>query len=383
MAEFTAKPFRLNVAEGELHELQRRLGSARYPHPLPGDDWSRGVPSAVLERYVAHWRTAFSWRAIEERVNEHPQFTTVIDGQTLHYLHVPSSRPDAAALVLLHGWPGSFLEFLELIEPLTNPPSNEEPAFHVVIPSIPGFGFSTPLADRDWNEAAVASVIAELMAGLGYERYVAQGGDYGAGVAPELARADPQHCVAVHVNGSIGAPFEQPSEEELERSTEVERDRFRRVGEFMQNEFGYISIQSTRPALVGEILADSPTGQLAWLLDKFWAWTFPFDTDPAEILGYDRILAHATLYWLSRCAGTAAYIVYAADSWGAQAERPEQPVGAIMFAHDIGIRRYAEREFTITRWTEVEGRGGHFAAMEEPEALVADIRAFVAESVLG
>jgi epoxide hydrolase len=376
-------PFSLDVPQAELDDLRSRIDASRLPDPIGSDDWSTGVPLADLREGLDYWSQHFDWRALEQRVNQVPQFLTEIDGQRFHLLHARSSQADATPIVLLHGWPGSFLEFLDLIPLLTEPAANgapDAPAFHVVVPSLPGFGWSTPLADAHWSKNRVARGIAEIMARLGYERYVVQGGDFGAALAPEVARVDPEHCVGVHVNGSVGAPYGAPGEEELAASTDLEKDRFRRVGEFMQKEFGYISIQSTRPQLIGAAMSDSPVGQLAWMLDKFRNWTFPFDAAPADGLGWDRILGHVSLYWLTRSAGSAAYTVYAADAnaWGEQPTRPAAPVAAIMFAHDIGIRRYAEQQFDIVRWTDVDDRGGHFAAMEEPELLVGDIREFVA-----
>lgn len=365
------RPFHIDIPEFELQDLTARLAHGRYPEPLPAEDWSVGVPLDELRDLVGYWCTTFDWRALEARVNELPQFTTEIDGQQVHFLHVESASPDAVPLLLIHGWPGSFLEFTGLIPLLAD--------FHLVIPSVPGFAFSTPLAGRDWTTTKVATAFAELMSRLGYEHYAAQGGDYGAGVAPELARVDPAHCFAVHVNGSAGAPLSEPSEEDLAAFSDVEEDRYRRVGEFMQHEIGYVSIQSTRPQLVGELLSDSPVAQLAWMFDKFRNWTFPFDASAEDGLGRDQILGHVALYWFTRSAASSAYTVYAAEAgaWGVRPERPAAPLGAIMFAHDIGIRRLAEQQYDVVHWKEVNDRGGHFAAMEEPELLAADIRAFV------
>ncbi|WP_322410587.1 epoxide hydrolase [Microbacterium invictum] len=369
--------FIVRASDAEIDDLRARVRAWRAPAPLAGDDWGTGVPLSVLASMAQTWAEEFDWRAIEERLRGIPQFLVEIDGQPIHYAHVRSSQADAVPLLLCHGWPGSYLEFLDIVPLLTDPGSG--PAFHVVIPSVPGFAFSTPLRDGDWTTDRVAGAFAELMAHLGYDRYVVQGGDYGAGVAPAMGRLDPDHCAAIHVNGSIGAPMGEPDDEEKNRSSGVELDRYRRVAEFMQSEFGYIAIQSTRPQLIGVAMTDSPMGQLAWMLDKFRAWTFPFDAEPDGRLGRDRILAHVTLYWLTRSAGSAAYTVYAAESgdWGSQPEKPWQPVGAIMFAHDIGIRRLAERDVDIVRWTEVTDHGGHFAAMEEPAELAADLRALV------
>ena len=366
------RPFRIDIPDADLVDLARRLEHARYPEPLPAEDWSVGVPLAELKELVGYWATTFDWRKVEAAANALPQFTTEVDGQLLHFVHITSSNADAVPLILIHGWPGSFLEFTDLVPLLTD--------FHLVIPSVPGFAFSTPLAGRDWTTSKVASAFAVLMSRLGYHHYAAQGGDYGAGIAPELARVDAEHCFAVHVNGSIGALMDQPSAEELAAASDIEQDRYRRVGDFFQNEMGYISIQSTRPQLIGELLSDSPVAQLAWMFDKFRNWTFPFDASAADGLGRERILAQVALYWFTRSAGSAAHTVYAADAgaWGGRPERPAAPVGAIMFAHDIGIRRIAEQQYDIVHWTDINDRGGHFAAMEEPELLAADIKAFLA-----
>ncbi len=325
------------------------------------------------------WVDDFSWREVEKQLASFPQYMVEIDGQRIHYLHVRSSRADSTPVLLCHGWPGSFLEFLDLIPLLTEPDEADLRAFDVIVPSVPGFAFSTPLSDDGWSTDRVAQAFVELMSFLGYGSYVVQGGDYGAGVAPAMGRLDPDHCAAIHVNGSIGAPFQEPDEAEQKRCTETELDRYRRVGEFMESEFGYISIQSTRPQLIGAALTDSPIGQLSWMLDKFRAWTYPFDAEPDGALGRNRILAHVTLYWLTRSAGSAAYTVDAAEggAWDGPKAKPSQPVGAIMFAHDIGIRHLAEQEFDIVHWTEVPDRGGHFAAMEEPVRLAADLRQFL------
>lgn len=375
----SARSFTVAVPQADIDDMLSRVHHARFPEPIGDDDWSTGVPVSLLRSLAATWSADVDWRDLEARLARIPQYLVEIEGQTIHFAHVPSPRADATPLILCHGWPGSFLEFVDLIPALTEPQDPTARAFHVVIPSVPGFAFSTPLIGPDWTTDRVAGAFVELMASLGYSRYVAQGGDYGAGVAPAMGRLDPENCVAIHVNGSIGAPTGPPDDAERERASELELDRYRRVGEFMSTEFGYIAIQSTRPQLIGAAMTDSPIGLLAWMLDKFRAWSFPFDAEPDGAIGRRRILEHVMLYWLTRSAGSAAYTVYAADSnaWGAEKERPTQPVGAIMFAHDIGIRRLAEAEYRIEQWTDVVDRGGHFAALEEPDALVDDIRSFV------
>lgn len=373
-------PFRIDVPQVDLDDLAERLLRTRFPAPLPGDGWDTGVPVAYLRELVEHWRHRYNWRAQEAALNEHPQFTTVIDGQTIHFLHVRSPEPDALPLVLTHGWPGSFVEFLDIIGPLTDPVAHggdAKDAFHLVIPSLPGFGFSGPVTEAGWDTTRTAAAWVELMRRLEYDRYGTQGGDIGAGVSPEVARQAPGAVVGVHVNGSLGAPLHGPDEAEQEGLTDLERGRVARISAFMVEEFGYIAIQSTRPQTLAAGLVDSPVGQLAWIIDKFREWTHPRTALPDEVIDRDRLLTNVMIYWLTGTAGSAAYVGYAQESaWGAIKEPSGVPTGAIMFAHDVGIRRYAETENSITRWTDVTDRGGHFAALEEPPLLTDDIRAF-------
>ena len=337
---------------------------------------------AARDRHGQCWRTGYDWRAAEERLNQLPQFTTTIDGQRIHFLHVRSPEPDALPLVMTHGWPGSVVEFLDVIGPLADPRAHggdPADAFHLVIPSLPGFGFSGPTTDAGWGTTRIAQAWAALMGRLGYDRYGAQGGDVGATVAPELGRVAPDRVVGVHVNGNPGTlpslPLPLP-EEELASLTDVERDRVRRIEAFMREESGYIAIQSSRPQTLAYGLVDSPVGQLAWVMDRFRDWTHPRSALPEQVINRDRLLTNVMVYWLTATPGSAAWVGYAQEGgWGAPKANSGVPTGAIMFAHDIGIRRYAERENTITRWTDVD-RGGHFAALEEPELLVKDIQEF-------
>ena len=380
MSETTSiSPFRVEISDHELADLRRRLHDARFPAPLPGDDWSTGVPVAYLQKLASKWES-FDWAAYQDRLNDVPQFTTVIDDQVIHFVHVRSGVPGAVPLLLTHGWPGSFLEFVDVIGPLTNPAAHggdAADAFDVVIPSLPGFGFSTPLSSAGWTTQRIAEIWVELMDRLGYDRFATQGGDLGAGVAPEVARIAPERVIGVHVNGTLG--FVPEVDDETAASlTDLERDRMRRVGEFMQNEFGYIAIQGTRPGLVGEMLADSPVAQLAWIVDKFRAWTHPLEAAPEDVVGLDFLLANASLYWFAASAGSAAYVGYAQnEQWGEEPTRSGVPTAVICFAHDIGIRRFVEDAHNITRWTDVEDRGGHFAALEEPGTLIDDVREFL------
>lgn len=269
-----------------------------------------------------------------------------------------------------------------MIGPLTRPQAHGGEAadpFHVVIPSVPGFAFSSPVSDAGWGSERVAAAWAELMRRLGYERYGTQGGDLGAGIATAVGRHSPSNVLGVHTNGSLGAPLHNPEGEELASLTPLEQDRVARVQAFMNEEFGYIAIQGTRPQLIGAALSDSPLAQLAWIVDKFQAWTHPRAALPDDVISRDRLLTNVMLYWLTVTGGSSAYIGYAqTTAWGEPKQPSGVPTASIQFAHDVGIRRYAEIEDRITRWTDIEGRGGHFAALEEPELLVRDIREFFA-----
>ena len=261
------KAFRIDIPQSDLDDLAERLRNTRFPAPLHGDDWDTGVPVGYLRGLVEHWQHRYDWRIAEAGLNEHPQFTTDIDGQNVHFLHVRSPEPDALALVLTHGWPGSFVEFLDVIGPLTDPRSHggdPADAFHLVISTLPGFGFSGPVSGAGWDTTGIATAWAELMRRLGYHRYGAQGGDIGAGVSPELGRVAPQQVVGIHVNGGPGPmPALALCEDELASLTDLERDRVQRISAFMTEEFGYIAIQSTRPQTLAYGLTDSPVGQLA------------------------------------------------------------------------------------------------------------------------
>jgi len=373
----TVAPFRIEIPQADLDDLRSRLRQARFPEPLPGDGWDTGVPIATLRDVVERW-AEHDWRATEARLNALPQLTTRIDGQTIHAVHVRSDAAGAIPLLLLHGWPGSVLEFEGLIGPLTDPAAHggaAGDAFEVVIPSIPGFGFSTPLEGAGWTTKRIASAFLELMTRLGYDRFAVQGGDLGAVIGPETARLAPERVIAVHVNGAIGGV--EVDDETAAQLTPLEQDRLRRVGEFMQREIGYVAIQSTRPGLIGAMAADSPVAQLAWMYDKLQAWSHPTEASALDVLGTEFVLANASLYWLTASAGSAAYVGYALDEWGVEEADSGVPTAAIQFAHDIGIRRQAEQSNTIVRWTDVEDRGGHFASLEEPELLVDDVRDFL------
>ena len=373
------RPFRIEIPQADLDDLNERLARTRFPDELPDVGWSRGVPLNYLKELAEYWRTSYDWREQEANLNELPQFTTTIDGQRIHFLHVRSPEPDALPLIITHGWPGSFVEFLDIIGPLTNPRAyggEAADAFHLVIPSIPGFGFSGPTREAGWTGQRIAAAFAELMRRLGYDRYGAQGGDVGAGVSPDLGREAPDRVVGVHVNAAtIGfMPFPPLDEAELAQLTDSEKARVQRIGEFMAEDFGYAQIQSTRPQTLAYGLTDSPVGQLAWIVEKFQEWTHGTER-PEDAVDRDRLLTNVMLYWLTGTAGSSGRLYYEDAHSGHWPQPSGVPTGVAVFAEDIAIRRYAEQSNTIVHWSEFD-RGGHFAAMEAPDLLIGDVRTF-------
>ncbi len=380
-ADTEIRPFRIDVSRAKLDDLADRLARTRWAPQLPGDRWTRGVPVDYLRDLADHWRRGYDWRKHEAELNSHPQFTTVIDGQTVHFLHVRSPEPDALPLILTHGWPGSIVEFLDVIGPLSDPRSHgADPAtaFDLVIPSLPGFGFSPAPTESGWNTRRVALAFAELMARLGYRRYGAQGGDLGAFVSPDLGRVDPDHVVGVHVNAAtVGfIPFGEVPDDDLKTFTDAERQRYERMRRFLSDGNAYFQMQATRPQTLAYGLTDSPIGQLAWIMEKFAEWSHG-DGVPEDVIDRDRLLTNAMIYWLTGTAGTAANMYYENMHTGIWPTPSTTPTGVAVFAEDISIRRYSEQLNTITRWTDFE-RGGHFAALEAPDLFVEDVRTFFA-----
>ena len=370
--------FRIDVPQADLDDLRERLARTRWGAQLPGAEWERGVPVGYLRELAEHWATKYDWRAAEAELNRRPQFVTRVDGQRFHFVHVKSAEPAALPLVLCHGWPGSVVEFLDVVGPLTDPRAHggdPADAFDVVIPSLPGFAFSGPASEPGWDSRRIATALAELMRRLGYERYGAQGGDFGAFVAPDLGRVDPDRVVGVHVNAATMGfiPFGDISDDELATLTDVERARLERMKAYLSEGNGYFQIQATRPQTLAHGLVDSPVGQLAWIVEKFKEWTH--GELPEDSVDRDRMLTNVMLYWLTGTAGSAANLYYESMHSGNWPTPSAVPTGVAVFAEDIAIRRYAERGNTIVHWSDFD-RGGHFAAMEAPDLLVADIREF-------
>jgi len=372
--------FQIHIPQADLDDLAGRLARTRWPDSLPGAAWERGVPADYLRGLAEYWQKNFDWRAAEMRLNAYPQYTTQINGQKIHFLHVKSPEPDATPLLLLHGWPGSFVEFVHVIGPLSDPRGHgaaDAPAFDLVIPSLPGFGFSGPVTEPGWGPRRMASALAELMRRLGYERYGAQGGDYGAFVAPDLGRVDPEHVIGIHVNAATMGfiPFGDVSEEDQATFTPAEQERLRRLQNYLSEGNGYFQIQSTRPQTLSYALTDSPAGQLAWIVEKFKEWTNSGHELPEDAIPGDEILTNVSLYWFTGTAGSSANVYYEAMHSGDWPVPSGVPTGVAAFAEDIAIRRYAEQANNIVHWSDFEA-GGHFAALETPSLLIQDVRDF-------
>ncbi|MGW0178087.1 epoxide hydrolase family protein [Nocardia sp. NPDC003345] len=351
-------PFEIAVPQADLDDLTDRLARTRWPNEIDGAGSDYGFPLARLRELAEYWRTGYDWREHEAELNRLPHFTTEIEGQNIHFVHVRSPKPDALPLILTHGWPGSFLEFLDVIEPLSRD-------FHLVIPSIPGFGFSGPTHERGWDVARVARAWAELMHRLGYERYGAQGGDFGSGISTALGAHAPGHVVGVHVNYLPTRPDPEAGVE-LSATDEARLDKVRQL---LANRPPYQALQALTPQTLGYALTDSPVGQLAWIAERFAQWT-----DPRTPVDDERMLTDISLYWFTATAASSARLTRETARGGAPCP---VPLGVAVFAHDITqpVRPLAERQYHITHWSEFD-RGGHFAAMEVPDLFARDVRDF-------
>ena len=366
--QFTVHPFRVDIPQSDLDDLRARLALTRYPTPAPGDDWVYGTPVAYLREMVDHWQTGFDWRAQEARMNQYPHFLTEIDGQTVHFLHIRSRHEEAIPLVLTHTYPGSFLDFLELIGPLTDPEAyggRTADAFHLVIPSMPGFGFSTPMVG-DWTMERVARTWDILMRGLGYSSYGAHGSDGGAMVSRELALLDPEGFLGAHVLQLFSFPSGDPTE--FEKMTPTDYAALEFAGWF-QTVNGFAHMNGSRPQTIAAALSDSPVGQLAYneLFENFGNGT--------ALMTRDQVLTQVSLYWLTNTSSGAVRYHYTEKS--VQSRVNDGRIGVAVFAADFkSMRPFAERDNTnIVHWTEYP-RGGHYASIEVPDLLAGDLRTF-------
>ncbi|MSR32959.1 MAG: epoxide hydrolase [Gemmataceae bacterium] len=379
-------PFRIAVPDKTLLDLRDRLARTRWPDQIKGTTWEYGVPVETMKDLVRHWQTGYDWRAEEEKLNARPQFTTKIDGLDMHFLHVRSKEKNAVPLVLVHGWPGSFVEFYKILGPLTDPVAHggkAEDAFHVVCPSLPGFGFSSMPKERGWSSQRMAEVIAKLMARLGYEKYLAQGGDWGGGIVRWMAGADGGHCLGAHSNFPSGG---QPMEDPMRGVTAKEMERLQQRKKELGDHYGYSSIQGTRPLTIGYALNDSPTGLAAWIVDKFWAWS-DHGGNLFNSFTRDELITNVMVYWVTESMPSSTRIYFESSHPWAKPESmavfqntgKSAPMGFALFPKEINVppRAWVERNMggKLFHWTEMT-KGGHFAAMEQPGLLAEDIRLF-------
>jgi microsomal epoxide hydrolase len=375
----TLTPSRITVLQSDVDDLARRLRATRWPDQIPGTAWLYGADVAAIRELSEYWADGYDWRRFEDELNEIPQSLAHVDGQRIHVLHARSAEPDAMPLVLVHGWPGSIAEFSSVIGPLVDPAAHggdRADAFHVVAPSLPGYGFSGPTAEAGWDIERAARAIASIMAALGYERYASQGGDWGSMLVRHLASVDPDHVLGVHVNLMIGsAPGRHDDNDDL---SDFERQLLERRDDYMTTGSGYVAIQSTKPQTLAFSFSDSPVGLLAWIVEKFWAWT-DHDGDLLAAVSRDSLLDNVSLYWYTNTGGSSARMYYESLRSGAVVVPTFRnvPLGVAVFPKEVlyGRRRWIDDQYDIRRWTEFD-RGGHFAAMEEPDLLVDDVRAF-------
>jgi pimeloyl-ACP methyl ester carboxylesterase len=368
-------PFRIDVPDEALADLRDRLRRTRWPEPETVDDWSQGIPLAYVQELCRYWTDEYDWRRSEARLNAFPQFRTTIDGLGIHFVHVRSPEESALPLIITHGWPGSIVEFHKVIGPLADPAAHggdPADAFHVVCPSLPGYGFSDKPVRHGWDVDHIARAWAELMDRLGYHRYGAQGGDWGASVTTSIGQQDVEHLAGIHLN----MPVAVPDPATMGELRETEQAALAALTHYDKWDSGYSKQQSTRPQTLGYGLVDSPVGQCAWIVEKFWSWT-DCDGDPLNLLTRDELLDNVMLYWLPATGASSARLYW--ESFRQFNRDPViAPTGCSIFPKEIirTSRRWAEQRFSDLRyWNELD-RGGHFAAFEQPDAFVNELRAF-------
>lgn len=374
--------FHVEIPEAELHDLRERLERTRCPEKETVEDWSQGVPRAYLSDLCGYWAERYDWRATETRLNALPQFRTLIDGLGIHFLHVRSPHVDALPLIVTHGWPGSIIEFLKVIGPLTDPTAHggaAGDAFHVVCPSLPGYGFSDKPTRPGWGVERIAAAWGALMARLGYERYGAQGSDWGTSISASLGQQDAAHVVGIHLT----PPLAPPDPATFHDLTERERAALASLEYAAESDSGYSQEQATRPQTIGYALVDSPTALCAWIIEKFHAWT-DCDGHPENVLTRDELLDNLMLYWLPGTGASSARLYWESlgqvNEWitGSARDTVAVPTGCSIFPKELQrpSRRWAEKRFLDIRYWNEPARGGHFAAFEQPELFVEEVRSF-------
>jgi microsomal epoxide hydrolase len=375
------EPFTIQVDDAVLEDLRARLALTRFPDQIEGTGWDGGTPVAYVRELVEYWRDGYDWRAQEAKLNELAHFTTTIDGQSIHFVHARSRHEDALPLLLIHGWPGSIVEFLDVIPRLTDPEAHggtAADAFHVIAPSLPGYGFSPPTHERGWDIVRIARAFVELMARLGYGRYGAQGGDWGAQIATRIGAFDPAHCVGIHLNLTVAgrAPDDGPP------LTDEEQADLATMARFQAEEAAYAGEQGTKPQTLGMALNDSPAGLLSWIVEKFRTWS-DCDGDPETVFTRDQLLTNVMLYWVTETITSSVRLYWESRLSGIWTKPPDRvtvPTGIARYPKEEILRfprSWVEQIYNVTYWS-VLPRGGHFAAMEQPELFVDDVRKFFA-----
>jgi epoxide hydrolase len=374
----TIRPFKAHVPDRVLNDLRRRLADTKWPDQLPGTTWEYGADIKKVRELADYWQNGYDWRAQEAKINRFDQFTTEIDGQQIHFIHERSARPDAIPLILIHGWPGSFVEFLALIEPLTHPKDSHSPAFHVIIPSLPGFGFSGPTTTRGWDPRRMAKAMVVLMDRLGYSKYGIQGGDWGSEIARDMAYHAPAHVIGLHLNLLYANP---PNPEAVAQMSDLERRRF---SYFDREESSFYRIQAAEPQTLAYALTDSPVGWLAWMITRFQLLT-DNNGDFLTTVDRDTFLTDVTLYWATGTVGSAMRIYREHRLTGeetAPLPRLETPVAYADFPKEVFTSPFSwiSQTYNVVQRTEMP-KGGHFAALEQPDLLLDDIRKFFDEVI--
>ncbi len=375
----TVERFEIRVDDAVLEDLQRRLAATRLPDQIDGTGWEYGIPSDYLGELVRYWGEEYDWRAAEARLNELDHFRTTIDGQSIHFVHARSAHDGAQPLLLTHGWPGSIVELLDVIPRLTTPEAyggDAADAFHVVAPSLPGYGFSEVTRTRGWDVSRIAEAFIALMARLGYDRYGAQGGDWGAQVTTRIGAFDPDHCAAIHVN----MPLADPPKDPVPLSEQEQADLVA-LQQFRNEESGYALEQGTKPQTLGAALNDSPSGLLAWIVEKFRTWS-DCDGDPEHAFTRDQLITNVMVYWITGTITSSMRLYWERQHAGKAGGLPGYvgvPTGVARYPREPlrYPRPWVERTYNVTHWAEMP-RGGHFAAMEQPELFTDDVRAFFA-----
>ncbi len=370
----TITPFTIDIPDEQINDLHTRIRNTRWPESECVDDWSQGIPLAYTKELATYWLNEYNWRTCETKLNGFDQYITSLQGLNIHFIHQRSPHEDAFPLLITHGWPGSIVEFHKIIEPLTNPTKyggSAEDAFHVICPSLPGYGFSGKPTEAGWGVEKIAEAWDELMVRLGYEKYGAQGGDWGAFVTTHIGR-NIGNCAAIHLNMPIG----RPTAEALQEPTDDDKNALERLTYYQQWDSGYSKQQRTRPQTIGYGLVDSPVGQMSWIIEKFWSW-MDCDGHPENVLTKDELLDNVMMYWLTASGASSARLYWESFGGHGGGEKVTIPTGVASFPGEIlqSPRTWCEESYNITHWTTMP-KGGHFGAFEQPKLFINDLRIF-------